>query len=174
MPIIVAVLGALLLWVAFWFVRFGGVRMLRARAAQRKEEERKQAACDSAKLAHLRAMTDPRDAAAVLMLLIARHESDPTREQIALIEDKLRSVFGFDAELTERMTQARFVARQTEDFAQAVGIYRSVFQVQLTDDERRQLIDMLEDVARAEGGPSEGQTDAIAMLKRAIDLAPAR
>ena len=60
------------------------------------------------------------------MLLIARHDSDPTREQISLIEGKLRSVFGVRRELTERMTQARFIARQTEDFSQAAKVCRSV------------------------------------------------
>ena len=65
-----------------------------------------------------------RDAAAVLMLLIARQNGDPTREQVALIEDKLRSVFGLAHELTERMTQARFVARQAIDFySEHVGPY---------------------------------------------------
>jgi uncharacterized tellurite resistance protein B-like protein len=168
MPIILLILGALAFWVAFWFIRFGGINVMRQRSARRKEEQRQQAARDDAVLAHLRSFIDPRDAAAVLMLLIARHDGPLTRAQISLIEHKLRRVSGSDAELTECMTRAHYVAGETKDLAEAVELYRGVFQVELTEDERRELIDMLEDVARLEGGPSEGQASAIAALKRAI------
>jgi hypothetical protein len=119
MPVVLLVLSTLLFWVIYWFIRMGGIEHLQQRAAQRKEEARRQQAREAARLVPLRAIDDPRDAATILMLLIARHQGDPTREQIALIESKLRSVFGFEHELTERMTQARFIARQADDFEQA-------------------------------------------------------
>src|SRR5690348_11429879 len=107
MPIILLVVTTLLFWVIYWFIRMGGIEHFQARAARRKDDARRKAAREMSRIAPLRAIDDPRDAAAILMLLIARHNGDPTREQIGLIESKLRSVFGFERELTERMTQAR-------------------------------------------------------------------
>jgi uncharacterized tellurite resistance protein B-like protein len=107
----------------------------------------------------LRAVDDPRDAAAVLMLLVARAHGDPTREQIAAIENKLREVFGFERELTERMTHARFIARHAETFSQAAAIFAPLFKQRLSFTERGDLIDMLEEVAPERGtlrGPGGG------------------
>ena len=101
------------------------------------------------------------------------HMVDPTREQIATIEGKLRSVFGFERDLAERMTQARFIARQADSFEQAARVFGDLFRRRLTADERRELVDMLEDIARNDG-PSETQTEAIAAFKPMIGLAPAR
>jgi hypothetical protein len=170
MPIIVAVLGTLLLWVAFWFIRFGGLQVLQARAAQRKEEARRATTRETARLAPLRAIDDPRDAAAILMVLIARQNGDPTREQIGFIEERLRTVFGFERELTERMTHARFIAAQAESFAQAAHVFATLFRQRLTEAERSELLDMIEDVARHEG-PSAQQIDAISAFKPMIGVA---
>ena len=47
----------------------------------------------------------PRNAATILMLLIARG-GDPTPQQIAAIRQTVATVFGFEGELVERLTQA--------------------------------------------------------------------
>src|SRR5262245_10021080 len=173
MPVVLLVLSTLLFWVIYWFIRMGGIEHFRERAAQRKEEARRQQAREAARLVPLRAIEDPRDAATILMLLIARHNGDPTREQIALIESKLRSVFGFERELTERMTRARFIAGQAEGFGQAAAVFATLFRQRLTVEERRQLIAMLEEVACHEA-LSETRIEAIVAFKPMIDLAPAR
>jgi uncharacterized tellurite resistance protein B-like protein len=173
MPVIALILSTLLFWLIYWFVRMGGMDHLQERWAKRKDEAKKLAAREASRLAPLRAVDDPRDAAAVLMLLVARAHGDPTREQIAAIESKLRTVFGFERELTERMTQARFIARQADSFEQAAGVFADLFKRQLTGDERQHLIEMLEEVARTEMA-SEGQIDAIAALKPMLGLVPAR
>jgi uncharacterized tellurite resistance protein B-like protein len=172
MPVIALILSTLAFWVLYWFFYMGGFDHFMQRSAQRKEEARRQEAREASRLAPLRAIDDPRDAAAILMLLIARTHGDPTREQIAAIENKLRTVFGFDRELTERMTQARFLARQSDSFEQAAGAFADLFKRKLTSDERRQLIGMLEEVARTEE-PSEAQMEAITAFKPVIGLAPA-
>src|SRR5581483_2194109 len=173
MPVILLVLGSLLFWVLYWFVRMGGIQHFQAQAAARKEEARKAAARETARLAPLRAIDDPRDAAAILMVLIARQNGDPTPQQIAFIEARLRSVFGFDGELTERMTHARFMAGQCESFAQAASMFAGLFRQRLTDAECHELLDMIEDVARHEG-PSEQQAVAISAFKPMIGVAAAR
>ena len=52
-------------------------------------------------------------------------------------------------------------------------MFAKLFRQKLTRDECRQLVDMLEDIARHEA-PSESQIEAIAALKPMIGLAPAR
>ena len=173
MPIILLIVSTLAFWALYWFVQMGGIEHFQRRKAVRKEEARRQEARESARTAPLRAVDDPRDAAAILMLLIARANGDPTREQIHAIEEKLRTVFGFEHELPERMTQARFIARQAESFEQAAGVFAKLFKQKLTRDECRHLVDMLEEVANYEA-PSENQIEAIAALKPMIGLVPAR
>jgi len=173
MPIIATIVSGLLLWTLYWFIQMGGIEHFRQRKVQRKEDARKQEAREAARAVPLRAIEDPRDAAAILMLLIARANGDPTREQIHAIEEKLRTVFGFEHELSERMTQARFIARQADSFEQAAGVFAKLFKQKLTCDECRHLVDMLEEVANYEA-PSENQIEAIAALKPMIGLVSAR
>ena len=173
MPIILLIVSTLAFWTLYWFVQMGGIEHFRRRKAQRKEEAQRQEARERARVAPLRAVDDPRDAVAILMVLIARANGDPTREQIVAIEGKLRGVFGFERELPERMTQARFIARQADNFEQAAAVFAELFKRQLTADERFHLIEMLEEVARTEA-PSEPQIEAIAALKPMLGLVPAR
>jgi uncharacterized tellurite resistance protein B-like protein len=172
MPIILMILGILVFGVAFWFIRMGGIEHFRRQKAQQQEKAAREAVRERLRTAHLRTVDDPREAAAILMLLLAREQGDPTREQIALIEDKLRGL-GVTHDLTERMAQVRFVAKQTESFNTAARVFAALFRNRLSEDERGELIAMLEEVARAEG-TSESQSEAITALKPMIGLAPAR
>jgi uncharacterized tellurite resistance protein B-like protein len=172
MPIILLIVSTLAFWALYWFVQMGGIEHFRERRKQREDDVKRAAAKEASRTAPLRAVEDPRDAAAVLMLLIARQNGDPTREQIALIEDKLRTVFGLAHELTERMTQARFIAREAIDFDQAAGVFAALFKKKLTADERYQLVDMLEEVAHHEK-PSEAQIEALSAFRPKIGLAAA-
>jgi uncharacterized tellurite resistance protein B-like protein len=169
MPIIGVIVLTLSFWAIFWFVRMGGIDHLRARSAHRAEESRRAQAREAGRDAPLRAVNDPRDAATILMLLLARIDRDPTREQIAFIESTVRATFGFDGELTDHMTQARFIASRTENFAQATRVFSALLSERLTHNERLELVDMLKGVARFEG-PSEAQTEALALLRPRIGL----
>jgi len=57
------------------------------RAESRKDAARLAKARESERTAPLRAVDDPRDAAVILMLLMARVGGDPTREQIAAMDE---------------------------------------------------------------------------------------
>jgi uncharacterized tellurite resistance protein B-like protein len=118
--------------------------------------------------APLRAIDDPRDTAMVLMLLIARENGDPTREQIAAIEKLVCATFGFGHELAARMTQARFIASRADSFAQA-----DLFNKKLTIDEKCELVAMVEQVANLDGR-SQAHEEALDVLVRRVGLAPAR
>jgi hypothetical protein len=170
MPILVLIASTLLFWGIYWFVRMGGVDQFRERSARRKDEARRVKARESEQTAPLRAIDDPRDAATVLMLLIPRG-SDPTAKQIAVVEEAMRDVFGFDHDLNERLAHARFIASRAQGFAQAAGIFAPVFNKQLTDAERGELVGLVEKIAQIDG-PSDNQTAAIQGLEQLLGLVP--
>ena len=171
MPVIVLVASTLVFWVIYWFVRMGGVAHFHEVSARRKDEARRAKARESARTAPLRAIDDPRDAATVLMLLIPRGR-DPTAKQIATIEETMRVVFGFDHDVHERLTHARFIASCAHSFAQAARLFADLFNKRLTAKERRELVGIVEEIARIDG-PSGIQTEEIDVLKRQVGLAPA-
>lgn len=171
MPIIGLILGSLLFWGLYWFFRMGGLEQIREKRAQRKDAERLSRARESHRRAPLEAVDDPREAAIILMLLIAREGGDPTREHIAAVEKLARSTFGFDRDLTSRMTQARFIAGRADSFAQAAALFSSLFNKKLTHDEKLELVDMVREVARVEK-TSEAHEQAIDGLSRRLGLIP--
>jgi len=172
MPIILLIASTLVFWVIYWFIRMGGIDHLRERSAQRKDEARRAQARELQQTGPLRAVDDPRDAATILMLLIPRGR-DPTANQIATIEQTMRAVFGFDHDVNERLTHARFIASCAQSFGQAAGLFADLFKKQLTTEERSELVGLVEEIARIDG-PSSIQTGEIDVLRQAIGLAPAR
>jgi hypothetical protein len=171
MPIVVLLVSTLLFWAIYWFVRMGGIDHFRERSAQRKDEARRAEARELERTAPLRAIDDPRDAATVLMLLITRG-GDPTAKQLTTIEETMRTVFGFDHDVKERLTHARFIASSANSFAQAAGLFADLFKKQLTIEERSELLEIVEEIARIDG-PTAIQTAAIADLKQRVGLAAA-
>jgi len=171
MPIVVMIISSLALWGLYYFVRLGGLDHLREQSQQRKDTARRVKARESERTAPLRAIDDPRDAATVLMLLITRG-ADPTPQQLAAIEDTMRRVFGFEHDARERLTHARFIAGCAQSFEEAAGLFADLFRKQLNADEHRELVDMVESIAKIDG-PSAIQTDNLAVLRRKVSLAPA-
>ena len=170
MPVIALIASTLIFWLIYWFVRMDGLDHVREYFRQRRDAARRVKARETERTAPLSVIEDPREAAIVLMLLIPRG-GDPTASQIAAIEDKMRGVFGFDHDVNERLTHARFSARRAQGFAEAAGLFAGLFSKQLTADERRELVGMVEEIARIDGGPSAAQVEAIDVLKRKLGLA---
>jgi hypothetical protein len=171
MPIVVLIASTLLFWVIYWFIRMGGIDHVREGAARRKDEARRAQSRELEQTAALRAVDDPRDAATILMLLIPRGR-DPTANQIVTIHQTMRTVFGFDHDADERFTHARFIAGRAQSFAQAAGLFAGLFNKQLTAEERRELVAIVEKIAQVDG-PSANQAADIDGLKRLVGLAPA-
>jgi hypothetical protein len=172
MPVIALILSTLAFWTIYWFVRMGGIDHIQAKRSQRKDAERQANARALERNAPLRAIDDPRDAAVILMLLIARESGDPTREQIAAIERTVRATFGFEQDLRARMTQARFIAGRADSFAQAAGLFADLFNKKLTRDEKRDLVEMVEQVANFDGRCAAHE-EALDVLARRVGLVPA-
>jgi hypothetical protein len=171
MPIVVLLASTLAFWVFYWFIRMGGVGHFRERSERRKQEARRANARESERTAPLRAIDDPRDAATVLMLLIPRGR-DPTAKQIASIEENMRGVLGFDDDVNERLTHARFIAGCAQSFAEAAGLFADLFNKRLTAQERHELVGIVEEVARIDGLATAQAAD-IDGLKRRVGLVPA-
>jgi hypothetical protein len=171
MPVIVLIASTLIFWVIYWFVRMGGIDHFREQSQKRKDAARRMQVRESERTAPLSAIDDPREAATVLMLLIPRG-GDPTAAQIGAIQDNMRGVFGFDRDVNDRLTHARFIASRAQNFAEAAGLFAELFRKQLTADERRELVGMVEQVAGIDG-PSAIQAEAIDVLKRKVGLAAA-
>jgi uncharacterized tellurite resistance protein B-like protein len=172
MPVIVLVASTLTFWVIYWFVRMGGVDHFREVSARRKDDSQRAKARESERTAPLRATDDPRDAATVLMLLIPRG-SDPTSSQIVTVEERMRAVFDFGHEVNERLTHARFIASCAQSFREAAGLFADLFNKRLTAEERRELVGLVEEIARIDG-LSATQAADIDVLKRLVGLTPAR
>jgi uncharacterized tellurite resistance protein B-like protein len=169
MPIIATVLLSLTFWVIYWFVRMGGIEHFQVKRAQSKKAADLAKGREMTRSAPLRAIDDPRDAAAILMFFIAREGGDPTREQIAAIEKSLRATFGFEHDLAERMAQARFIASRADSFTQAAAVFAELFNKRLAPDEKRQLVQMVEEIADLDGR-SEAHTEAVEVLVRRIGI----
>jgi len=172
MPILVLIVSTALFWFVYWFVRMGGIEHVGETMARRKATIRTAQAREAERVAPLRAVDDARDAAVVLMVLMARVDRDPSREHVAKIEGLMRDVFGFDHEVTPRLTQARFIASRADRFEEAAGLLGDLLNKALTRDEKRQLVGMVEEIARVDG-PSMGQTEAVTVLERRLGLLPA-
>jgi hypothetical protein len=171
MPIVAVVVLTALFWTAYWFIRMGGVEHFRERAARRRDEARKAEARERDRTALLRAIDDPRDAATILMLLIARG-GDPTAPQLAAIEHAMARVFDFGGETVARLTQAQFIARSAAGFDDAAKIFADLFRARLSAAEQRELADMLREIARLDG-PSPLQSAALESFERKLGFAPA-
>lgn len=165
MPVIALILSTLFFWLIYWFFRMDGLEHIREAMSRRRDAERRRKALESQRTAPISAVDDPRDAAIVLMLLVARSTDAPTREQYAAVEETARRVFGFERDLAERMAHARFVASRAENFEQAVGLFGNLLRSRLSSAEQAHLVEMVEAVA-AHDGPTEPQREAIETLKR--------
>jgi uncharacterized tellurite resistance protein B-like protein len=140
-------------------------------SAQRKEEARQAVVRPTLCHGPLQAVDDPRDAAIILMLVLARSDGEVTPAQAAAVESIARTHFECEDDWLGRMTQARFMASHAKSFDQAADVFTDLFHNCLTPDERRQLVAMLQQVAPER--PSAAQFAAVMTFKRQLGIASA-
>ena len=169
MPIIGLILSTVVIWAVYWFFSMGGLEHMQAQRAAGKDAERVKRARESERIAPIRAIEDPRDAALVLMILMAREGGDPTREHFAEIEKIAGTTFGFAHDLSTRLAHARFIASRADSFAQAAALLADLFNKKLTRDEKQQLVGMVRQVADFEGA-RETHAGAIEGLSQRLGL----
>lgn len=114
-------------------------------------------------------LSDPREAAAVLLYQIAAYDGAVTdRQQAAMVAD-MRNAFEADEETAQGLYAfGRMAVGEINDAANNVRkILRPVIEV-CTDAEKKQLIELLERAAEIEGPPGETQRRLIAEARRVL------
>jgi hypothetical protein len=172
MPVVAAVIGAIMTGLFYWLMWGGGLNYIDARIRQssdrKRDAQRRAATIERQRMAPLRSIADARDAAAVLMVLVASQRGVPTPEQNAAIEREMREVLGFGAELTGRIAYAKFAAEQALSAEDAVDALAPLFRSNLTAGERKELFGMLRRVAEVHGGPIELQERVLERAERRL------
>ena len=114
-------------------------------------------------------LSDPREAAAVLVYQIAAYDGAVTDRQKARIVADMGAVFEADAETAEGLYAfARMAVGQINDAGNSVRkIMRPVVDV-CSPVEKQALIDMLDRTAEIEGAPSDTQRRLIAEARRVL------
>jgi hypothetical protein len=172
MPVVGAVLGAILTGLFYWLMWGGGLQYIDARLQQSRErkrdQERRAAAIKNQRMAPLRSIVDARDAAVLMMVLVARERGVPTPEQLAAIEREMREVLGCGPELEGRLAYAKFAAEQVLSAEDAVDALTPLFRGKLTAQEREELFGMLKRVAEIHGGPIVPQERVIERAERRL------
>lgn len=114
-------------------------------------------------------LSDPREAAAVLLYQIAAYDGAVTGRQAAHIVAGMRDAFDADEETAQGLYAfGRMAVGQLNDAGNTVRkILRPVIDV-CTDGEKKQFIALLESAAEVEGPPSDVQRRLIAEVRRVL------
>lgn len=178
MPVILALVGALMSGVFLWIIWGNGMEVINHWLDQKavKKNERRNAlaiatARERAAAEPLRAITDPREAALVLMMRLAQARGEVTPEQRAAISRQAQDILGIEGALDQKLTLADYAARQAASTGTVVDVLSQLFSDRLDEAERRQLLGILDAVAAIHGGPTEKQTAMIARLTGKLALA---
>ena len=174
MPVIGAIFGAIVMGLIYWVMWGGGLAYIDAMLSSREDRRRREANArrriesgKEAAKAPLRTLTDPREAATVLMCAAARVRGEPTPEQDAVITEQMRDVLGFDTDLQTRLSYCRYAVEQAQTPETTIEELAPLLHKSLEPSEQAELRAMLERVVSLHGGPTERQ-------QRFVDLAMRR
>lgn len=175
MPIIGALLGAVALGLVYWIMFGGGLSYIDALLSTRQERKRREenarrrveSDLDATK-APLRSIADPREAATVLMLALARSRGEITPEQIAVVTDRMGTVLGFGDDLDHRLGYCRFAAEKLAAPEAAIDEVAPLLRGALDPHEKEELRAMLDQVAALHGGPTDRQERFVGTLMRRV------
>ncbi len=110
---------------------------------------------------------DPREAAVVLMLEVARAGGDVSREQKSVICEQITRHFGFsDADAEELVVQAGWVSQPEAGTDALLRRMSRLIAKSVTSEELSELDAMLTAVSEAEGGPSAYQEEILESFRR--------
>lgn len=168
----VAIVTAILSGVTYWFVWGNGMEQLDHVLGRKRNAKRRAIAIDEAQRAPLKAIEEPRDAATVLMVLVATRRGEMTGEQEALILEEMRTTLEYEGDVAGRLAVARHAATCAPSPHVVVTVLRDVLRKHLARAEFNQLSMMLRKIAALHGGPTEEQEKLIAYAERT--LPPAR
>lgn len=169
MGVILAVLGAIA--AAFWaFTYFvGAAREGREAVGEVKGMVRRGNWSRRVDQRLVENLSDPREAAAIMLYQIASYDGAVTDRQHAQIVADMRRVFEIDAETGEGLFAfARMAVGEINDAGNAVRkILRPIIDV-CTPDEKSALVELMDRTAEIEGPPTDMQRRLIAEVRRAL------
>jgi hypothetical protein len=172
MPVIAAIAGAVLTGIFYWLMWGKGLEYLEHRWQSGRDRKRDHVAREAARLsqrtAPLRSVSDARDAATILMCLVAGQRGVPTPEQRAEIERHMSEVLELSGEAPQRLSFALFAAEKATIPDEAVDSLAPILRERLDRAECNQLLEMLSRVADVHGGPIPEQEKLIARVERAL------
>ncbi|MFP4002964.1 MAG: TerB family tellurite resistance protein [Alphaproteobacteria bacterium] len=103
----------------------------------------------------LETLEDPREAATVLMLAVARTEGELTDAARDTIRAQMRRYFGMSGEAAEAMLrQLAWMTREMTDITPRMRHLAALLRRHCTAAEREDVAAMLDEVAQASGGPT--------------------
>ena len=172
MPVIAAVAGAILTGLFYWLIWGKGLEYIEHRWKEgrdtKRDLRRRESALQAERTAPLRSIEDPRDAATVLMCLVARQRGVPTPEQQAAIERQLKEVLELGNDIPQRVALGMFAAEKATAPDEAIDELAPLLRRSLNAAECNELFDMLSRVAEVHGGPTAEQEKLIARVERAL------
>ena len=125
----------------------------------------------SASSAPLAEIEDPRLAATVSMLAIAKVDGELTERQRAAITEHLQDTLKMDqAESEDMIAEARWMIQDLSDLETVLRRAAKPIEARCTESERRDLIEMLRAVAAIEGPVQDRQELATVNLARALHV----
>ncbi len=168
MPIIAAIIGAVMTGLFYWFMFGGGMAYIDTRLRERDKRKQRAALPAKQEAAPLRSLQDPREAAVILMIAVALARGVPTPEQLDVVRDQMRDVLGFAADLSGHFAYCRFAAEQAPSPEGTIDDLADLLRRSLNRDERIELGSMLERVAALHGGPTERQERFVSLVLRRV------
>ncbi len=180
MPVIVAIIGALMSGLMMWMIWGNGIEVVNAwldgRSGKAKAKRDAIAIADArekAAKAPLRSIGDPRDAALVLLSKLALLRGDITAEQNVLLSRFVTTRFGFEGKPEHRTAWAAFTARSGGETEIIVAELLPLLLETLPPEALDDLFLMMDELAGMHGGATEAQAHLIEHLGRKLGRPPA-
>lgn len=137
-----------------------------ARVAYRRWSWRRKLASDPLDL-----VTDPREAAAVMLVALAQSDGALTeRERTAILAAFTGTLRASVADAEELLGHARWLAREVRDLDRCFNRMQPILRRGCTSAEIAELVGLLQSVAEVDGKPDAIARDAIARLRRDFSL----
>ncbi len=168
MPVIAAIVGAVMTGLLYWFLYGNGMAALDRTLSDRRHARLRAQSEARFRSAPLRAIKDPADAAGVPMRLVALARGTPTPEQASVIEAEMRKITPPGDDLSVRLAYIQHAAAQAENADVVLNHLAPLLGEKLDASERNDLERMMETVALVHQGPTEAQQRLISRTVRVL------
>jgi uncharacterized tellurite resistance protein B-like protein len=179
MHIVGALLGAILSGLFLWVVWGNGREVIgmwidKYNAGVRAKKDAVAIAANRRKAlaAPLRAIDDPREGALVVLMRVCLARGEVTPEQREVIAAIAREKFDLTERVEHHLSLAEFAAKQAPSSEDVINSLVPLFHDRLTDDERGDLLLMLDQVASLHGGPTDVQETFVARFRTKLGYKP--